>query len=112
MTDSSGTIQARYDYDPYGHVTTITGTVPSDFQYAGYYTHATSGLNLTLAFAKVFTNQQDRRSLRCLLDDSYGVVFRTILTDNKPDGIALFGSYDLIKVCKSKPNGVSLVMRG
>ena len=32
MTDGSGTIQARYDYDAYGRVTTITGTVPSDFQ--------------------------------------------------------------------------------
>src|SRR5271154_2654162 len=48
MTNSSGTIEARYDYDPYGRVTTITGTIPSDFQYAGYYEHATSGLNLTL----------------------------------------------------------------
>lgn len=48
MTDSSGTIQARYDYDPYGRATSITSTVPSDFQYAGYYEHASSGLNLTL----------------------------------------------------------------
>jgi RHS repeat-associated protein len=47
MTDSSGTIQARYDYDPYGRVTTITGTIPSDFQFAGMYLHANSGLNLT-----------------------------------------------------------------
>ena len=46
MTNSSGTIQARYDYDAFGRVTTITGTVPSDFQYAGYYEHAVSGLNL------------------------------------------------------------------
>jgi RHS repeat-associated protein len=48
MTNSSGAIVARYDYDPYGRVTTITGTVPSDFQYAGYYAHQPSGLNLTL----------------------------------------------------------------
>ena len=50
MTDSSGTaIQARYDYDPYGRVTPVgTTTIASDFQYAGYYEHASSGLNLTL----------------------------------------------------------------
>lgn len=48
MTDGSGTIQARYDYDSFGRVTTITGTVPSDFQYAGYYEHAPSGLNMFL----------------------------------------------------------------
>jgi RHS repeat-associated protein len=48
MTDSSGTIQARYDYDPYGRASQVQGTLASDFQYAGYYEHATSGLNLTL----------------------------------------------------------------
>jgi RHS repeat-associated protein len=49
MTNSSGTIVARYDYDPYGRVTPIgTITVPSDLQYAGYYEHVTSGLNLTM----------------------------------------------------------------
>jgi RHS repeat-associated protein len=33
--------------DPYGRVTKISGSTDSDFQYAGYYEHATSGLNLT-----------------------------------------------------------------
>jgi RHS repeat-associated protein len=48
MTDSSGTIQARYDYDPYGKVTKLAGSLDADFQYDGYYEHAASGLNLTL----------------------------------------------------------------
>ena len=48
MTDGSGIIQARYDYDPYGRTAEIQGTLASDFQYAGYYEHAASGLNLTL----------------------------------------------------------------
>ena len=47
MTNSSGVIQARYDYDPYGKATLVQGTLASDFQYAGYYAHAPSGLNLT-----------------------------------------------------------------
>jgi RHS repeat-associated protein len=48
LTNASGVIQARYDYDPYGVVSTVgTPTVPSDFQYAGMYEYATSGLNLT-----------------------------------------------------------------
>ena len=46
-TGTSGTILARYDYDPYGRPTQIQGTLTSDFQYAGYYEHAASGLNLT-----------------------------------------------------------------
>lgn len=47
MTNSSGVIQSRYDYDPFGRNTLISGTNLSDFQYAGYYTHQLSGLNLT-----------------------------------------------------------------
>lgn len=48
MTNSSAAIQAQYGYDPYG-VKTVIGTesVPADFQYAGYYFHSRSGLNLT-----------------------------------------------------------------
>ncbi len=48
MVNSSGTIVARYNYDPYGRTTLVSGTNLSTFQYAGYYTHATSGLNLTM----------------------------------------------------------------
>jgi len=47
MTDSSGTIQARYEYDPYGRVTKVSGGMDSDFQYAGYYAHIPTGLNMT-----------------------------------------------------------------
>jgi len=47
MTNSSGTIEAQYAYDPFGQVTKISEAVPSDFGYAGYYLHARSGLNLT-----------------------------------------------------------------
>jgi len=48
MTDGSGTIQARYDYDPYGRQTKVSGILDADFGYAGMYYHAPSGLNLTL----------------------------------------------------------------
>jgi RHS repeat-associated protein len=51
MTDSSGNIQAEYSYDFYGRVTKTQGSLASDFQYAGYYFHAPSGLNLTLSRA-------------------------------------------------------------
>ena len=47
MTNSSGTIEAQYAYDPYGQVTKISESVAADFGYAGYYLHARSGLNLT-----------------------------------------------------------------
>jgi RHS repeat-associated protein len=48
MTDTSGNIQAQYEYDPFGRVAQIQGSASSDFQYAGYYYHAPSALSLTL----------------------------------------------------------------
>jgi hypothetical protein len=35
------------EYGMFGEVTQTVGTLASDFQYAGYYFHAPSGLNLT-----------------------------------------------------------------
>jgi RHS repeat-associated protein len=51
MCNSSGTIVARYSYDPYGVPTLVSGTNLATFQYAGDYYHATSGFNLTWARA-------------------------------------------------------------
>lgn len=48
MTTEDGTIEARYDYDPYGRMTKIINNKESDFAYAGYYNHQTSCLFLTL----------------------------------------------------------------
>ena len=48
LSDNSGVLKARYDYDPWGRVTTVgTATAESDFKYAGYYWHSPSLLNLT-----------------------------------------------------------------
>lgn len=51
MTNSAGAVQARYEYDPYGKRTKLTGfgaTLDMDFGYTGHYHHAPSGWNLTL----------------------------------------------------------------
>jgi RHS repeat-associated protein len=47
MVDGAGTIQARYNYDPYGRRIKISGSLDADFAYAGYYYHSASGLYLT-----------------------------------------------------------------
>jgi RHS repeat-associated protein len=47
MAGDGKTIAARYSYDPYGRATKVSGSLSCDFQYAGMYAHATSGLNLT-----------------------------------------------------------------
>jgi RHS repeat-associated protein len=51
MTDSGGNVKAQYSYDPYGRITKNYETVPSDFQYAGYFVHEPSGLGLTVCRA-------------------------------------------------------------
>jgi RHS repeat-associated protein len=48
MVNSSGTIVARYDYDPYGVTTLVSGTNLATFQYTSDYYHSASALNLTL----------------------------------------------------------------
>ena len=46
MTDGSGAIQARYDYDPYGRATLVSGSNLATFGYTHSYMHQTSGFNL------------------------------------------------------------------
>lgn len=47
LMSSTGTIVSRMAYDPYGRTTTVSGTTLPTIQYAGYYPHQTSGLELT-----------------------------------------------------------------
>ena len=46
MLNSSGSIVARYSYDPYGRTTLIQGSNIATLQYALLYAHQTSGLAL------------------------------------------------------------------
>jgi RHS repeat-associated protein len=48
LTNTSGVVQAQYAYDPCGRVTQLQVGLVSDFQYAGYYFHAPSGLSLAV----------------------------------------------------------------
>jgi RHS repeat-associated protein len=48
LVDATGAIRARYDYDPYGRTTKISGDKDSPFLYTGHLWHAYSGLYLTL----------------------------------------------------------------
>lgn len=48
LTDTTGAIRARYDYDPYGRRTKLSGDLESTFGFTGFYQHQPSGLGLTL----------------------------------------------------------------
>ncbi|HKP94564.1 MAG TPA: RHS repeat-associated core domain-containing protein [Fibrobacteria bacterium] len=47
MTDSAGTIVARYVYDPFGKRIRVSGSLDADFGFTGHYLHAASELYLT-----------------------------------------------------------------
>jgi len=48
MLKSNGTVVARYDYDPYGRRTKVSGNVDADFGFTGHYYDQPSELNLAL----------------------------------------------------------------
>jgi RHS repeat-associated protein len=48
MTDGSGLVRARYNYDPWGRRTKIGGDLDADFGFTGHYFHGPSGLHLAL----------------------------------------------------------------
>jgi RHS repeat-associated protein len=48
LTTSTGTLVGRYDYDPYGRRTTVSGgSISPDFGFAGMYHHNRTSFNLT-----------------------------------------------------------------
>ncbi len=55
LTDSTGAVRARYDYDPYGKRTKLSGDLDAQFGFTGFYYHARSGLNLALYRAYDFS---------------------------------------------------------
>jgi RHS repeat-associated protein len=48
LVSATGAITSQFAYDPYGNKTTVSGTVKSDIGYAGYFSHAASGLDFTM----------------------------------------------------------------
>lgn len=48
MTNSSGTVVGRYDYDPYGRSTKVVNTTLPNYNFTGLYQHAKSGLDMAV----------------------------------------------------------------
>jgi RHS repeat-associated protein len=67
VTDTAGSVRARYDYDPYGRRTKTAGDIDADFGFTGHFVHAASGLTLTLYRA------YDSEAGRWLSSDPIGI---------------------------------------
>jgi RHS repeat-associated protein len=48
LVDGTRATRARYDYDPYGRKTKLSGDLAADYGFTGIFDHAASGLALTL----------------------------------------------------------------
>ena len=81
MTNSSGTVQAEYSYDGFGRALLLQGSLSSDRQYAGYYAHSPSGLNLTVT--RPYSSTQGRFITRDSIEEEGGVNLYTYVA-NEP----------------------------
>lgn len=97
ITDQSGNVVSRFDYDPYGRATQTAGTFKPTFGFANYHTLWNEGLCLTLYRAL------DPNNGRWLRRDPIG----------EAGGINLFGyvgnnpinSFDPLGLCSGDPDG-------
>lgn len=48
VTNSTGVVKGRYDYDAFGNILVLVGLIDVDFGYTGHFYHQPSGLNLTM----------------------------------------------------------------
>jgi RHS repeat-associated protein len=48
LTNSSGIVQAQYQFSPFGERTVVSESIPADFAFTGHYLHSRSALNLAI----------------------------------------------------------------
>jgi RHS repeat-associated protein len=92
MTDGSGAIRARYDYDPYGERTKLAGDLDASFGFTGHYFHAGSGLHLTLF--RAYDAQTGRWLSRDPLGEEAGMNLYAYVGGSPVDRIDPFGLVD------------------
>jgi RHS repeat-associated protein len=92
LTDTSGAVRARYDYDPYGRLTKVSGDKDSVFTFTGHYHHQPSGLALAPFRA------YDSTLGRWISQDPMGTV----------DGLNLFSYVNGRPVDESDPSGLAI----
>jgi RHS repeat-associated protein len=81
MTDSAGALQARYDYDPYGRRTKVSGTMDADFGFTGHFMLA-SQPETTLTLYRLYRADLGRWATRDPLAESGGLNLYTYVRNN------------------------------
>jgi RHS repeat-associated protein len=99
LTDVSGAVQARYDYDPYGRRTKIGGPLESDFGFTDHYYHSAS--NLHLALYRAYDADLGRWISRDPIEESGGTNLYAYANNNVLNGIDRHG-LDVVTLFASK----------
>jgi RHS repeat-associated protein len=63
LTDSTGAVRARYDYDPYGVRTKLSGDLEADFGFTGYYVSSQYS-DLAFATLRIYSENLSRWTSR------------------------------------------------
>jgi len=96
LTSNVANVQAQYAFDPYGRLTILQESVPSDFKFAGYYSHTPSALNLTEN--RFYSANSGRWISREPISDRhanlYGYCFNDPVNLRDPSGLAPAGNAD------------------
>jgi RHS repeat-associated protein len=93
MTDGTGAIKARYDYDPWGKRTKLSGNLDADFGFTSHYFHASSNLNL--APYRAYDSALGRWISRDPIAEAGGLNLYAYASDDPLNGIDPFG----LKTC-------------
>lgn len=91
MTDSTGAVHARYDYDPYGVRTKLAGDLEASAGFTGHYFHAPSGLHLTLF--RAYDAQTARWLSRDPLGEEEGMNLYAYVGGDPVNGVDPLGLY-------------------
>jgi RHS repeat-associated protein len=106
VCNSSGTIVARYSYDPYGRTTLVSGSNLATFQYTGdYLFHQSSGLQL--AVYRAYDSNTGRWLSRDPISEEGGLNLYDYVDDNPiwaidPDGLKKCFKWFLITFYNNK----------
>jgi RHS repeat-associated protein len=94
MIDPSGVIRARYDYDPYGKQTKLSGDLEADFGFTGFYHYHVSPPDLYFALYRVYAPDTGRWLNRDPIGEAGGLNLYGYVRNNPVNGRDAFGLID------------------
>jgi RHS repeat-associated protein len=93
MTDGAGAIRARYDYDPFGRKSKVSGDLEGDFGFTGHFLHASSGFGLTLF--RAYDAQTGRWLSKDPAEEAAGLNLYAYVDGNPLNGIDPSGLWNI-----------------